>query len=411
MFSHLQCGLIGHPLGHSYSPEIHELLGNYQYKLYDLSEEELPQFINSRCFDGINVTIPYKKTVMPYLDEITSEATRIGSVNTIIKDNTGKLIGYNTDYSGFREMIRPYENACRGKKVLVLGSGGSSVTVQTVLADLGVGQCVVVSRSGPDNYQNLDRHLDASMIINTTPVGMFPHNGEAPLAVKNFTRLEAVLDLIYNPNKTALILDAEELHIPAETGLTMLVAQAIAASTLFTGQPHDSPVLSRVCTAIQRKKKNIVLVGMPGCGKSTVGNILAARLERRFYDLDEEILNITGRTASDIILQEGENRFREIESECLSKVSRLSSAVIATGGGTVIRPENRRMICQNSTTVFLRRPIDELSTDRRPLSQYHSPESLWAERKQFYESVADYTIDVRPSPDLTASAIMEALTT
>lgn len=409
MAGQLKCGLIGHPLGHSYSPEIHALLGDYAYPLCDLAEDEVAPFLATRNFDGVNVTIPYKKTVMPYLDEIMPEARRIGSVNTILKTPDGRLIGYNTDYAGFSEMLRPYETLIRGQKVLILGSGGSSVTVRTVLEDRGVGEAVVISRSGENNYTNLGRHADAVMLVNTTPVGMFPQNGVSPLSLDGFPHLGAVLDLIYNPAKTALVLDAEERHIPTETGLTMLVAQAVAASALFTGTSPDPDALSRVRSAVAFQKQNIVLIGMPGCGKSTVGRRLADRLGRPFVDLDDEIVRAVGQPIPDYFAAHTEADFRAVESACLADVSKRSSLVIAAGGGTVIRHENRRLIRQNSLTVFLRRPLDELSTDGRPLSLEKSAEALWKERRAAYESAADVTVEVRKTPDETADAIMEVL--
>ena len=401
-----KCGLIGNPLGHSWSPEIHAALGcDYEYRLFPLEEEEVAPFLAAREFDGLNVTIPYKKTVMPYLDRISDEARRIGSVNTIVKDADGKLGGYNTDYFGFSFMLDRRGITLAGKKVVILGSGGASVTARTVAEDRGAARIVVISRSGEDNYTNLGRHADAGILINTTPVGMYPKNGESPVDLDRFPALEAVVDMIYNPERTALAEDALEREIPVTTGLPMLVAQAGAAAELFTGQPVGIDALRRALTAVAGSKRNLVLVGMPGCGKSTAGRLFAERTGRQFVDTDHEIVRAAGKSIPDIFAMDGEAAFRDLETKVLAEWTKQSSLVIATGGGAVIRGENRRLMRQNGVVLLLTRPLDKLAKDGRPLSQTNSAEALWEARKGFYRAAADGEIPVEDDPTGTVDRI------
>ena len=285
----LRCGLLGRKLGHSYSPQIHRELSCYEYKLYEKEPEELEAFLKSGTFDGLNVTIPYKKTVMAYLDEISPEAAAIGSVNTIV-NRGGKLTGYNTDAFGFSWLLQKSGVEAADKKALVFGSGGASVTVCHVLKSLGADPVVVISRTGENNYENLDRHLDAKLLINATPLGMYPNNGESPVDLTRFSALDGVLDVVYNPARTALMLQAEQLGIPHASGLSMLVAQAKKACEYFTGNPVPDAEIDRIERLLSRQMENIILIGMPGCGKSSVGKALAAALNRTFLDADEEIV-------------------------------------------------------------------------------------------------------------------------
>ena len=405
----LRTGLIGNPLGHSWSPEIHALLGDYEYRLMPMEEEAVGPFLASGDFDALNVTIPYKKTVMPFLDSISDEARRIGSVNTVVRDGSGRLHGYNTDYAGFSYMLDRAGIALGGRKVVILGSGGASVTARCVAGDRGAAEIVVISRSGEDNYTNLDRHRDADVLINTTPVGMFPKNGVSPVSLDCFPGLSAVVDMIYNPERTALILDAEEHGIPCTSGLPMLVAQAVRASELFTGESIPEERVEEVIRAVQRSRRSIVLIGMPGCGKSTLGKKLAARLRRPFADLDAEIVRSAGKTIPDIFREDGEARFRELETEALRELTKQSGLVLATGGGAVIRAENRRLFRENGTALLLLRPLDELARGGRPLSQTHTPEELWEARREFYLSAADVTVESAPDPEDTLRRALEAL--
>ena len=405
----LKTGLIGNPLGHSYSPRIHAELGGYEYRLMPMEEDAVAPFLKKREFDAVNVTIPYKKTVMPCLDTISDEARRIGSVNTIVKDGDGLLHGYNTDYYGFSYMLDRMGILLDGKKVVILGSGGASVTAQCVAKDRGARQVVVISRSGEDNYTNLGRHRDADVLVNTTPVGMFPRNGESPVSLDCFPDLSAVVDMIYNPERTALILDAEERGIPCTSGLPMLVAQAVRASELFTGQSIPPERTEEVIGSVRRSMRNIILVGMPGCGKSTVGGLLADRLDRKLIDLDAEIVRTAGKSIPDIFREKGEDAFRAMETAVLREYSKQSSLVLATGGGTVIRPENRRLFRENSVTILLLRPLGELAKDGRPLSRTHSAEELWNARKEFYRAAAELTVQTAPTPEETLERVLAAL--
>ena len=401
----LKCGLLGEHLSHSYSPQIHRELADYSYKLFEMPEEEVAPFLASDRFDAINVTIPYKKTVMPYLAEISDEARRIGSVNTITRLKDGSLRGDNTDYFGFSYMLDKSGIRVEGKKVLILGSGGAQETARTVCLDRGA-TVIIISRRGENNYENLDRHRDASVIINTTPVGMYPHNGAAPLSLSDFPALEGVLDMIYNPSKTKLLLDAERLGIKHIGGLSMLVAQAKLASEIFTAEKIDNSEIDRIVSGITFEMNNIILIGMTGCGKSTVGAELARLTGREMLDTDAMVKEKTGRTPSEIIREDGEAAFRKIETECVAEAGKLSGRIIATGGGVPTRPENTDLLRQNGRIVFLRRAIEELDTDDRPLSLAKTPAALFRERLPLYEALADCTAENNDTPENVAKKIL-----
>ena len=313
--------LIGNPLGHSHSPFIHRALGRYEYELKPLPESALEDFIKNGEYEGLNVTIPYKQAVMPFLDEIDEEAKKIGSVNTIVRRD-GKLYGHNTDYHGFFMMAYAKGITFKDKKVVVLGSGGTSLTACAVARDLGASSVTVISRSGENNYENLHLHADADILVNTTPVGMFPHNGASPVDLSIFKRLSGVLDVVYNPLRTKLIMQAEEKKIPAVGGLYMLVAQAAVSCGLFTGDKPQRKEIDRIHRALSDHVSNIVLVGMPGCGKSTVAAALAGKTGRRIIDTDALVTERTGRTPSDIIEKDGEEAFRRYEHEAIEEAGK-----------------------------------------------------------------------------------------
>lgn len=386
-------GLLGEKLGHSFSPQIHACLGDYEYKLFEVSPEDLGDFLRSGTFEGLNVTIPYKKAVMPYLAEISENAKAIGSVNTITVLPNGTLRGDNTDYDGFLYLVRRSGIAINGKKALVLGTGGASLPVKKVLSDLGTREIVSISRTGENNYQNLDKHFDADLLVNTTPVGMYPNNLQSPLSLDGFAHLSGVLDIVYNPQKTKLILDAEQRGIPAFSGLTMLVAQAKRAAELFLQTKIDDRKNDEIYENLSRQMKNIVLVGMPGCGKSTVGKALAKRLSRPFFDADEEIVRRAGKPIPEIFQAEGEAGFRKIETEVLFDLCRQSGAVIATGGGAVTVPKNHDILRQNSLVVFINRDIAVLPTAGRPLSEQNDLHEMFRHRLPLYRAVCDYEVD------------------
>ncbi len=400
-------GLLGEHLGHSYSPQIHALLGEYEYRLFERAPEDLEHFLTKEDFRGINVTIPYKKAVIPYLSEISDTARKIGAVNTVVRTPNG-LRGDNTDYYGFSYMLRQSGIDPAGKKCLVLGSGGASVTAVAVLTDLG-GTPVVISRSGENNYGNLHRHADAALIVNTTPVGMYPNNGQSPVDLTRFPRLCGVADLIYNPRRTALILQAEALGIPAVSGLSMLVAQAKRASELFFDCAIPDARIESVLSAIRQKMENVILIGMPGCGKSTAGRALAEKLGLDFTDTDDVIREITGRTPAEIIQSDGEEAFRKTEHEAVCAVGKKSGTVIATGGGVVTRPENRDPLRQNGTVIYLSRPLEKLATVGRPLTAANGVQSLFEVRRPLYEAWAEHTVPCDDSVDVTLQNLLYAI--
>ena len=386
-------GLIGNPLEHSFSPQIHSLIGDYEYKLYPMPEEAVGAFLKNCPLDALNVTIPYKETVIPYLSRISDEAKRIGSVNTIVKEADGSLSGYNTDYFGFTAMLNYYGISPEGKKCLVLGSGGASKTVRAVLDDMGARNVTVISRNGENNYGNLHMHSDAEIIVNTTPLGMYPKNGIAAVNLRDFPNCEGVADIVYNPGKTALLLQAEELGITCAYGLSMLVAQAIKAAEYFFNTTYPEDVLPRVLSGVAAKMRNITLIGMPGCGKSTVGRMIAKRLGREFLDSDEVITAKTGRSPAEWITGYGERRFREIETEVLRDLTKLSGKVIATGGGAVTVAENKALIRQNGSVFFINRNIELLVSRGRPLSGgIEVRRALFEKRLPLYRAFCDAEI-------------------
>ena len=400
-------GLLGERLTHSFSPRIHRALGGYEYKLYEKAPDELDAFLKSGRFDGLNVTIPYKQAVIPYCAGLSAQAAAIGSVNTLLRRPDGTLWGENTDYSGFSALLHRSGLCVRGKKALVLGSGGASKTVQAVLRDTGA-QCVVISRTGENHYGNLDKHSDARILVNTTPVGMYPNNGQSAVDLGLFPQCEGVFDLIYNPARTRLMLDAQKRGIPAFGGLFMLVEQARCAAGLFTGQTPDERLTERLTHRLALETQNIALIGMPGCGKTTVGRALAGLLERDFYDIDGQIEQQAGKSIPDIFAQDGEDVFRQLESKVLADLSRRSSAVIATGGGVVTRPENEDLLHQNSVIVWLRRELTDLPVDGRPLSQSRPLAQIAAERTPLYRAWSDITVEVC-GPQETARIIIKEL--
>lgn len=407
--SKMRCGLIGEHLGHSFSKLIHAKITDYSYDLVELPPEGVGEFVKKGGYDAFNVTIPYKKTVMPFLDRISDEAMRIGAVNTVVRRADGTIDGYNTDYFGFDGMLTALGVDPVGKKAVVLGSGGASVTVQAVLADRGVRETVVVGRTLENNYGNIDRHLDAELIINTTPVGMYPNNGQSPVRVADFKRCEGVLDVIYNPERTALLLEAEELGIPHINGLYMLVAQAVKAYEFFTGDEAEKGIIQKITDEIAFDTKNVVMIGMPGCGKSTVGRIIADLMGRPFFDADGEFTKMHSITPAEAITTLGEDKFREMEHETLCTLGKESGAVIACGGGVITREYNYAPLHQNGTVVYLRRELSRLATNGRPLSQGKDLSALYESRRAGYERFADLQIDSTEVPEATAYLIIETL--
>jgi len=402
----LHCGLLGEKLGHSYSPKIHSMLGDYEYLLYERSPEELENFLTNGDWDGLNVTIPYKKAVIPYCSSLSETAKKLGSVNTIVKLPDSSLYGDNTDAYGFECMVRSCGVDITGKKAIVLGSGGASVTVCAVLSQMGAANITVISRNGKDNYKNLSLHFDAEIIVNTTPVGMYPKNGQSPIDLSLFPDCKCVLDIVYNPARTALILQAEKLGIPCKSGLHMLVAQAKRSSDLFIGENRDDSIINPIEKSVGVSLENIAVIGMPGSGKSSVSALLGERLNRKVYEVDELIVDKAGMTIPEIFQKYGEVRFREIETAVLDEIGKLSGIIISTGGGCVTREENYPLLHQNSKIVWILRNIHHLPKDGRPISLKSDLEVLYDQRREQYGYFSDFTVNNDGNIDDTVDNIL-----
>lgn len=405
----LKCGLLGEKLGHSYSPQIHSMLADYEYKLFEKSPEELEAFLKSGEFDGLNVTIPYKKAVMPYCTELSPTAAQIGSVNTIVRRSDGSLYGDNTDAFGFENLIVHNGIEVKGKKALVLGTGGASVTAQAVLKNLGASEVVVISRRGEDNYENIAKHADAEIIANTTPVGMYPNNGKAAVDLTQFPKLSGVLDVVYNPARTALLLQAERLGIPCAGGLYMLVSQAKRSCELFTGKSIPDSEIDRIERVLSHQMQNIVIIGMPGSGKTTVSTMLAERLGRKIFDTDTIVSENAGLTIPEIFAVQGEASFRRLETEATAEVGKLSGNIISTGGGVVTVAENYELLHQNGVIVWIERDTNKLARDGRPISLSTDLNELYAARLPLYDRFADIKADNNGDINDTVNAIMEMI--
>lgn len=405
----LKCGLLGEKLGHSYSPQIHSMLADYEYKLFEKSPEELEDFLKSGEFDGLNVTIPYKKSVMPYCAELSPTAAQIGSVNTIVRRSDGSLYGDNTDAFGFENLIVHNGIEVKGKKALVLGTGGASVTAQAVLKNLGASEVVVISRKGEDNYENIAKHADAEIIANTTPVGMYPNNGKAAVDLTQFPKLSGVLDVVYNPARTALLLQAEKLCIPCAGGLYMLVSQAKRSCELFTGKSIPDSEIDRIERVLSYQMLNIVIIGMPGSGKTAVSTMLAERLGRKIFDTDTIVSEKAGMTIPEIFAAQGEAGFRKLETEATAEVGKLSGNIISTGGGVVTVADNYELLHQNGVIVWIERDTNKLARDGRPISLSSDLNELYAARLPLYERFADIKADNNGDINDTVNAIMEMI--
>ena len=388
------CVLIGEKLSHSFSPMIHSMLADYPYTLAEIKRDELEAFVRSDNYTSANVTIPYKVEVMKYLDEISPEAAAIGCVNCITHTPDGKLRGDNTDFYGLSYLIRSSGVDISGRKVLILGSGGSFLTASAVCKSMDASAIICVSRAGDVNYDNVyTTHPDAEIIINTSPVGMYPNNLECKIDVSRFNSLKGVFDIVFNPSKTKLLLDAERLSIPAFGGLAMLVGQAKRACEIFTGEKIDDGEIDRIKGVIESKTFNIVLVGMPGCGKSTIAKALADKLDREIIDTDEEIVKNAKMPIPEIFSTFGEGVFRSLEHNEIKNAGKLSGKIISTGGGVVTIPDNYEPLHQNSIIVFIKRNIEDLSRDGRPLSIGADLNKMYEKRLPMYERFADVNID------------------
>lgn len=407
----MEYGLIGKKLAHSFSPELHALFGCKKYELTELSEEELSGFFAARSFLGINVTVPYKEAVLKYLDELSPEAKAIGAVNTVVNKD-GRLFGYNTDFFGLCTLVEHAGISLEHRNVLILGTGGTSKTAAAACAHLGAGSVLKVSRNpqgGELSYAKAEKKADTEIIINTTPAGMFPDNAEMPMDISALPRLCGVIDAVYNPLCTRLVLKAQEKGIPAEGGLYMLAAQAARAEELFAEKSISAAEINSAYKALMQKKQNIVLIGMPSAGKTAVGRAAAEKLGKSFFDSDELAAAIAGKSIEGIFAQGGEAAFRKAEAEAAELLAKQSGAVIATGGGTVLSPKNMELLRQNGRVYYINRPFGELSAGGgRPLSK--TPEQLlrlFEERKPLYEKYCDSVINSGASAEETAAALLE----
>ena len=400
-------GLIGRTLKHSYSVHIHRALGNSGYALYELEPDALGAFLSRPDIGGLNVTIPYKLDVMAYCDELDETARAIGSVNTIVRLENGKIAGYNTDAYGLRYMAARAGVSLSGKKVVILGSGGASLTAQYVAKTAGAREIVVVSRNGADNYDNLNRHADAQILINTTPVGMYPHTGEIPLDPALFPACEGVLELIYNPRRTALTFRAAQLRIPCADGLGMLVAQAKAAEELFFKTAIPDSENERILRLLRQSMQNIVLIGMPGSGKTTIGAALASLTGRTAIDLDEQIVLADGRTIPQIFAASGEAAFRALEREQAERWGKESGCILVTGGGIVKDERNYHPLKQNGRIYHVERDLSLLPREGRPLSANADLSAMQRERAPLYKRFRDERISNDTTPEDAAARIWQ----
>ncbi len=409
-----RCGLLGRSLKHSFSPEIHariaELTGiDYEYSIFEKEPEDVEDFVRNGDWIGLNVTIPYKETVMEFCDEIAAEAGEIGAVNTIVRRG-GKVIGYNTDYFGFKKSLEEAGAQVGGKAVTVLGSGGASKAVCKALRDLGAARIDIVSRTGKLNYENLKERRDGEILVNTTPVGMYPNTGRSAVFPASFPNLEWAVDVIYNPLRTNFLCQAKKAGINNLSGMKMLVLQALSTAELFFDRKIDSKVAENIEAELIFNKQNYVFIGMPGVGKTTIGAILAAELNRPFYDVDEMVVAMEGKTIPEIFAEGGEDAFRRCESEVVAELSKVTGAVIACGGGIVTREENYYGLAENGRIIFLDRDITSLSAEGRPISQAVPAGILYRKRLPLYTGWADDRVKIqKEAPEETVSRIINML--
>ncbi len=395
--------LIGERLSHSYSAEIHKGRG-LNYDLKEVPRCGLADFIKEG-YDGFNVTIPYKKDIIPFLDGVDESAARIGAVNTVVRRG-GKYYGYNTDIEGMRYAVSRKGISLTDSNVMILGSGGAACTAKALCGEEGAKSVVTVSRNGEINYGNCYDFKDTEIIINATPVGMFPNIGETPIDLSRFPDLKGVFDCVYNPFNTALILQAKKLGIQCSDGLPMLVKQALEAQKLwgFTTEKDDT---EDIINGLYSNKLNVVLVGMPSSGKTTVGKLVANILGKKFIDTDAEIFNATGKTPAEIIETSGEKTFRDTETEIITRLAVDTGAVIATGGGAVLRGENVSALKANGVVFYIKRDLSLLTAENRPLSAGGGIARLYEDRKALYERAADFTVENNGKKELCADEIAQ----
>lgn len=405
-----KCALIGAKLGHSYSRIIHEAFNLYDYELKSVAPNELDEFLKNMEFDGLNVTIPYKRTVIPYCSFISEDAKKINSINTLVKSENG-ISGYNTDYYGFLSMAKRQGISFKNKKVVILGDGGTSLTARTVVKDEGAKEIKIVSRKGEINFDMLDKVADCEILINTTPVGMYPNNQDVLVSLDSFPKCKAVLDVIYNPLRTSIILEAKKKGLKYTGGLYMLVAQAAKSGEYFSGKEISDYKIQEVFKNLALKVQNIVLIGMPGCGKSSIGKILAQQTGRKFIDTDSEIERRSQLTIPEIFKIHGEKYFRELESQVIKDFSKEKNLIIATGGGAVLNPLNTKLLAGNGRVYYIKRNIEKLATEGRPLSKSTDElYKIYSSRNPLYLQSCDCEIDNNCDLESTANAILKNFT-
>ena len=391
----MEYGLIGEKLGHSFSKIIHEMIAGYKYELKEIAKEDLDSFMKNKDFKCINVTIPYKTKVLPYLDFISDEAKKIGCVNTILNKD-GKLYGYNTDYYGLKLLIQKQNVDLTNKNVLILGTGGTSLTAKAVLKDLNVKNIYQASRKNIDGLISYDDiyNYDINYVVNTTPVGMYPNNLDKLIDINKFKNIIGLVDVIYNPLNTNLVLDGKNKNIPSDGGLYMLIAQAVYAIKLFKNMEIDDSKIDEVYNMLIKQKQNIVLIGMPSCGKTTIAKLLEKRLNKALYDCDKLIEDIIKTDISSFMKSNGESSFRNIESSVVENLSKQNGIIISTGGGVILRKSNMNNLKQNGIVVFVDRPLDKLiPTESRPLtSDKEALKKKYDERIDLYNEYADIKV-------------------
>ncbi len=409
----IEFGLIGNPLGHSFSPEIHQALADYDYQLFPMDEEKLEQLLTEKTFKGLNVTIPYKEKVIDYLDEIDPYAEKIGAVNTIVNEN-GHLKGYNTDILGMRDLLASNQIDIYQQKVLILGTGGTSKTAKVLCEELEAKEIILVSRQASVEFCSYEQvsqlHHDADIILNTTPCGLAPSGiGQSPISLAHFPQLRAVVDVLYNPLRTQFIIEAEKRGLKTCNGLYMLIMQALYAAELFTGTKIDVSKADYILRQMTEQKQNIVLIGMPSSGKTTIGEILSETLNRPFLDIDALIEEKEQASPAQIISQKGEPYFRKIEAQIIQEICPLSNQVIATGGGSILNEQNVDLLKANGLLFFIDRPLENLTpTSSRPLSSTQDAlDKKYKERYPIYQKTADYKIEAKDSPENIANAIIK----
>ena len=397
--------LIGEKLSHSYSGEIHSLFG-LDYKLKELKRESVGEFLRGKKFDGLNVTVPYKTAVIPFLDELSKTAEKIGAVNVIANEN-GKLKGYNTDYDGMKRALFSAGITLTGNNVLIAGSGGAAKTAEKLAEDLNARSVEIVSRTGGTDYGNVYEKKDTQVIINATPVGMYPCCDAEILKPERFKNLEGVFDCIYNPLRTRLVLKAEKLGLKAAGGLEMLVCQALCSEEIWGESAKAEKDTERVYGYLLGRERNVVLTGMPGAGKTSTGKILAKKLGREFFDTDELVEKLAGESPERIILNRGEEEFRRLEREVVLSLENCRGAVIATGGGTVLNEENVMRLKGSGLMIYLKRSLEKLPTENRPLSKNGAISRLFEQRKWYYEVSADAFIEEKETAEAAADEIIK----